>query len=99
MTAGRWVLKPLSKGGVSMKLYMTILAFSLLLGLAVFAVMPEQAMALKCGDPPCQAYWCCDGQGDCDPGYMRYGTCLTAPPSCQSVCHFNFIGCWFEEFC
>ncbi|MDH3891971.1 MAG: hypothetical protein OEV49_12895 [candidate division Zixibacteria bacterium] len=81
------------------KLYMTILAFSVLLGLAVFAVTPDQAVSNECGGFPCRAYYCCQDQGQCSAGYLEYGICLVAPPSCSEVCDFDFMGCWFPEEC
>ncbi|MDH3891970.1 MAG: hypothetical protein OEV49_12890 [candidate division Zixibacteria bacterium] len=81
------------------KLYMTILALSLLLGLGVFAVTPDQAVANECGGSPCMAFWCCIDLGGCQRDYIEYGICLSAPPVCHEVCDFNVFGCWLEEEC
>jgi hypothetical protein len=81
------------------RLYMTILAFSLLLGVGVFAVTPEQAISNECGGFPCRAYWCCMDQGQCGTGEVEYGICQDAPPSCSEACDFDFYGCWDPGDC
>ena len=81
------------------KLYATILVFSLLLGLGVFAFTPDQATAIGCGDPPCHGRYCCDEQGVCQSGFLEWGVCWYAPYACTNQCGFSYEGCLLEEFC
>ncbi|HWR82302.1 MAG TPA: hypothetical protein VN285_03270 [Candidatus Deferrimicrobium sp.] len=84
----------------SCKLYLTVLAVSLLLGMGIFAVMPSQGAAAACGDGCNMPLYCCQGQGSCDPGLYQWGECRYSPPGvCNQLCSFRFLACVLEDYC